>query len=510
MTNTGHTQETATETEVESYGLDTTWRYRGTALMVADFMLVVAGFLLAFCGRIYLQPVFERHLAPHRAVQTITWEQVDSYLKGAVLLAVVWVALIWRAGGYESGLRGIASPIIRMRLVLVAGVKAFAILMVLSYMYRGTLHSRPVYLMTAVLSLGSLTLVRLLFLALDRDLGAQKLALQHVLLVGLDSQTEDFARRLDETGSTVRIAGFLTADGGAQPDSFAGYPVLGRLDQIQDIYERRPFDKLVLSHSVISSAGDEMGATRMIRTVNFCEANGISLYTLPNVLNMAITQNEVGSLSGVPLIRLKDAALHPGYAVAKRLMDIVVSMAGIVAGVVIWLPVALLIKFTSRGPVLFTQIRIGLHGRPFTIYKFRTMVPDAEERLKDLVDIDSLKVPGFKIKDDPRVTTVGGFLRRTSLDEIPQLLNVLKGEMSLVGPRPELAALVARYTPEQRRRLKAKPGITGYQQVRARGIPLAEGIEYDLVYLKHQSFLLDLYVLVKTVAVVVRGSGVTH
>ena len=193
-------------------------------------------------------------------------------------------------------------------------------------------------------------------------------------------------------------------------------------------------------------------------------------------------------------------------------MDVTLSAVGIIIGMPVWLVIALLIKLTSKGPVFFVQTRIGLHGRPFRIYKFRTMVPDAEAQLKNILDVDHLAVPGFKIKGDPRVTPFGRFLRRTSLDEIPQLINVFRGEMSLVGPRPEMPDLVGRYAPDQRRRLKAKPGITGYQQVMARGIPLAaaKGVKYDLIYLKNQSFLLDLYILFKTVIVVLRGSGITH
>ena len=145
------------------------------------------------------------------------------------------------------------------------------------------------------------------------------------------------------------------------------------------------------------------------------------------------------------------------------------------------------------------------------MYKFRSMVCDAERKLAELVDIESLAEPVFKLRNDPRVTRVGGFLRRTGLDEIPQLINVLKGEMSIVGPRPEERALVEKYDPWQRRRLKAKPGITGYQQIVNRGHPdLSERIKYDLIYLKHQSLLLDLYIMAQTILVVVRGTGVTH
>jgi lipopolysaccharide/colanic/teichoic acid biosynthesis glycosyltransferase len=142
------------------------------------------------------------------------------------------------------------------------------------------------------------------------------------------------------------------------------------------------------------------------------------------------------------------------------------------------------------------------------MYKFRSMVEDAEERLGELVDFDKIEEPVFKLSEDPRVTPVGKFLRRTSLDETPQMINVLLGSMSLVGPRPEQVELVARYTPWQRRRLKAKPGITGYQQVMSRGdLSLARRIEYDLYYLKFQSLFLDLYILFKTLIVVLRGDG---
>jgi len=244
--------------------------------------------------------------------------------------------------------------------------------------------------------------------------------------------------------------------------------------------------------------------------VNFCEARGVALYALPDALSVAVSENEVGTFSGMPVIKLRDAALHRGYAIVKRVMDLMIAVFVLLAGSPVWLGIAVLVKLTSRGPILFAQTRVGLHGRPFRIYKFRSMVADAEARLKDLVDINKLSVPGFKLKGDPRVTPLGRFLRRTSLDEIPQTINVIKGEMSLVGPRPELPDLVARYNPWQRRRLKAKPGITGYQQVTARGIPLAAAIEHDLIYLKHQSLLLDLYIMLKTVEVILSGRGVTH
>jgi lipopolysaccharide/colanic/teichoic acid biosynthesis glycosyltransferase len=211
------------------------------------------------------------------------------------------------------------------------------------------------------------------------------------------------------------------------------------------------------------------------------------------------------------MILMRDAAVRPAYAVVKRCMDVVVASLVLAAGMPLWLTLCLLVKLHDKGPVFFVQERAGLHGRPFRMYKFRSMVKDAERQLKDLVDLDALDEPVFKIRNDPRVTPVGRILRRTSLDEIPQLINVLKGEMSLVGPRPEEMSVVDLYTPWQRRRLKAVPGITGHQQIHNRGEPsLARRIQFDLIYVKHQSFLLDLYILVKTVKVVLFGKGTTH
>ena len=290
--------------------------------------------------------------------------------------------------------------------------------------------------------------------------------------------------------------------------TFAGKPILGDLSQMHEIYGRAPFDVLVLP-ATSELARDDGEA--ILRVLNFCEEKAISLYSLPDSYNVAVAQREVGSFSGMPILQLQDASLHRGYALIKRAMDIAGALIGIVLGMPLWLLIAVLIRCTSKGPVFFTQMRAGLHGRPFRIFKFRTMVADAEARLGALVNVDKLKEPVFKIKNDPRVTPVGRLLRRTSLDEVPQLINVLKGEMSLIGPRPEECGIVARYNHWQRRRLKAKPGITGLQQITNRGsASLSERIKYDLIYLKHQSLLLDLYVLGMTVVVVFRGSGVTH
>ncbi len=193
---------------------------------------------------------------------------------------------------------------------------------------------------------------------------------------------------------------------------------------------------------------------------------------------------------------------------AKRLLDLVVGALTLALAAVPMLLIAAAIRLDSRGPALFRQTRVGQDGKPFRILKFRTMIDGAEALLPQLVDLDALGQPAFKLRDDPRVTRVGRVLRRWSLDELPQLFNVLAGEMSLVGPRPEEAGLVARYTDDQRRRLAVKPGMTGPMQINGRGdLPFEERLALELAYIDAYSLRRDLAILLRTLPAVVRGTG---
>ena len=189
-------------------------------------------------------------------------------------------------------------------------------------------------------------------------------------------------------------------------------------------------------------------------------------------------------------------------------MDLALGAVFLIVAALPMVLAALAIKLDSPGTVFFRQTRIGQDGRPFRILKFRTMVARAEELLPQLVDVAGLEQPAFKIKDDPRVTRVGRFLRRYSLDELPQLVNVLTGEMSLVGPRPEEAALVERYTDDQRRRLAVKPGLTGPMQVNGRGdLPFEARLALELDYIERYSLRRDVAILLRTIPAVIRGNG---
>jgi lipopolysaccharide/colanic/teichoic acid biosynthesis glycosyltransferase len=190
-------------------------------------------------------------------------------------------------------------------------------------------------------------------------------------------------------------------------------------------------------------------------------------------------------------------------------MDVVISIIVIVAFAPVFIIIGMMIMLTSRGPVIFRQARVGLRGRPFYLYKFRTMVENAEEIRKELKDQNEVDGPVFKIKNDPRVTSIGKFLRRSGLDELPQLFNVLKGEMSLIGPRPPLQSETLQYKRWQLRRLSVKPGLSCFWQIKPErnSIRFDKWMELDLAYIDNWSIRLDLMILLKTVRTVFKRSG---
>jgi len=204
-----------------------------------------------------------------------------------------------------------------------------------------------------------------------------------------------------------------------------------------------------------------------------------------------------------PEIRMSRSTL-----VLKRLIDVAAAATGLILLSPLLILTALAIRLDSRGSVVFAQIRAGLGGRPFRMCKFRTMVSKAESMLEDVVALDALREPVFKLRDDPRVTRIGRIIRRTSLDELPQLVNVLKGDMSLVGPRPEQVELVERYTREERIRLAVKPGMTGPMQVFGRGqLTFEERLALERDYVENLSLARDLRILALTLPAVIAGDG---
>lgn len=473
------------------------WMQKGYMQMLLDVVTVSSIFLIVYYF-FFKWPGSVRDAGPA--------PDIIAYIESFLLLSLFWVFLIWREKGYEETITGSETLLHKMQIVVVSGMYALGLWIIISFMTKTITQAPLIYPVAGSMIVVVMYLTRLLFRNIELDMAEKGMVAHRILMAGLKRKSAEFAHLLTNRPTLCSVVGFVTFDSNEDPpDSFEGFPVLGHLKDIENIQEHFYFDKVLIPNSKEELEGD------FIEVLNYCESKNISLYTLPNHFQVAVDQKEVISFLGMPMILMRDATARNIYPVVKRFMDIMMASAGLVLGLPVWLAIALAIKLYDGGPVFFVQTRAGLHGRPFRMYKFRSMIVKAEEKLSDLVNLNDLEEPVFKIKKDPRITPLGRFLRKTGLDEIPQLLNVLKGEMSLVGPRPEEKVVVERYNPWQRRRLKAVPGLTGYQQIHNRGEPsLANRVEYDLIYLKHQSLLLDLYILVKTIKVVCLGNGITH
>ena len=322
-----------------------------------------------------------------------------------------------------------------------------------------------------------------------------------VLIVGVN---EDSMRIADAVTANrdygFRIIGFVNGFGQdyAQADS---YKVLGSFDDLPGILDRHIVDEIVFSLPVDEIARSESAIRK-------CEELGLKIHIRADFVHSIFTRAYLGDVSGIPILTLASTPHFAADIVLKRMVDVVVSLAALILTAPLMGVIAALVKLDSQGPVLFRQVRIGLNGRRFVFLKFRSMVHDAERQRRALEGLNEMKGPVFKIRNDPRVTRVGTVLRRTSLDELPQLWNVLKGDMSLVGPRPPLPSEVKQYARWQRRRLSMKPGVTCLWQIKGRNnIDFDEWMKLDMHYIDNWSLGLDFKILAKTIPAVLFSRG---
>jgi exopolysaccharide biosynthesis polyprenyl glycosylphosphotransferase len=296
------------------------------------------------------------------------------------------------------------------------------------------------------------------------------------------------------------IVGFLH-DMSEPPGDFGRFRMLGTLEDLALVIRSMQVDEVIIA---LPSELHE----QTIRSVRLCERLGASFKLVPELYELSLSRIDMEAIEGIPLLGIKQKPLNTIQRAIMRATDIVGSILVLVLGSPLWLCFALLIKLTSPGEVIFKQTRIGQGGRPFTCYKFRSMYKNAEQVLATLLAHNEADGPLFKMRDDPRITPIGKFLRRTSLDEIPQLFNVLKGDMSLVGPRPPLAREVAQYEEWQKGRLAMKPGMTGLWQVRGRSnLSFDEGVLMDLYYIENWSLRLYFHILSRTIPAVLFSRG---
>lgn len=354
----------------------------------------------------------------------------------------------------------------------------------------------------------SSALVVVVRLGMRRVLGMIRLHgrnLRHILILGTNTRAIEFARRIESKPELgYRVVGFVDDQWqGNQEFRGAGYGVCCNFATLADFLRRNVVDE-VASFLPLRSFYEHASQVAAL-----CETHGIIMRLDSDLFNLKIARSRAEDFDGDPQIAAYGIALESVPALMKRALDVVVSSVSLVLLSPMFVVVALVIRLTSKGPVFFEQERVGLNKRRFSICKFRTMVPDAEKLLVELEHLNEATGPVFKIKNDPRLTPVGRFLRQTSLDEFPQLWNVLKGDMSLVGPRPLPVRDYEGFSEDwQRRRFSVRPGITCLWQVNGRSsIPFEKWMELDMQYLDEWSFWLDLKIMARTIPAVLKRSG---
>lgn len=410
----------------------------------------------------------------------------DTYLEALPFLVFIWVASWWAAGLYSiSSQTGPFAGITRR----IRGAFYLAVsIMAVSYLVKMD-YSRVMLLMFILVSVPMNIIFRAVLGKLAFLVAPFKTA-PSTLIIGSGEFAERVIRSLGRLPEPRhRIRGVLTeTDAGLH--SISGVKVIGTANDLPRLAESLSIDEVFF-------ASGSMSRSEMLRLVNAVDKDDIVYMLVTDLFEIATGIADLNSLSRIPVVELGSGGRSGFYAFVKRASDLFLSAALIVAlsplMAVIWLVLAV----TGKGSPIFRQRRVGRHGHPFILYKFRTMKPEADE-----YEVAPME------RDDPRITTMGRFLRRTSLDELPQLFNVIRGSMSMVGPRPEMDFIVKDYNAWQRRRLDVKPGITGLWQIMGRkDLPLHENLEYDFYYMRNQSLMLDLAILARTLVTVFKGRG---
>ncbi|MFY9527629.1 MAG: sugar transferase [Candidatus Acidiferrales bacterium] len=357
------------------------------------------------------------------------------------------------------------------------------------------------WLVSTGITVGSRLMLRVILMS-ARKRGRN---LRDMIIVGTNCRALEFARGLvsrPELG--YRITGFVDQDWhGTEAFRGSGYAVASDLTSFPHFLRNNVVDEVVMALP-FRSMHDQAS-----RIAALCEEQGITVRVLTNIFDLKLAHSSAEELEDDPLITHSTGWVEGWPIFAKRVLDFTISSILITLISPLLLVVAVLIKLTSPGPVLFVQKRLGLNKRRFNVYKFRTMVLDAERQMSQIEHLNEVSGPVFKIKNDPRITTIGRFLRKTSIDELPQLFNVLIGDMSLVGPRPLPVRDYEGFNEDwQRRRFSVRPGITCLWQVRGRSsIPFEKWMELDLQYIDKWSLWLDFQILIRTIPAVLKGSG---
>ncbi len=425
----------------------------------------------------------------------------SSYLWIIPFLAISWGLFLYVLGMYSSfRLKSILEV---LSILLRAGGMVFLLFGCITYIFKIGYVSRGLIGYTFAVTIALLAFEKMALVLFFRHLRKKGFNFRNLLIVGTGRRARAFITQINHRREFgLKVVCVIDPDKSRVGQMVCGHPVVGTLDDIPDILINTAIDNVIfiVPRSVLND---------IEKQILCCETLGVTAHVAVDLFPMQFTQGRPETLLGMPIMTFESVSDKHQQLIIKRLLDIVLSGIGLLILSPVFLITTLLVKFTSEGPVYFVQERCSLNGRRFKLYKFRTMVQDAEAKIEELMAFNQMEGPAFKMDNDPRITTVGKFLRKLSIDELPQLWNVFLGDMSLVGPRPPLPKEVQQYDFWQRRRLSMRPGITCLWQVGGRNKikDFDEWARLDLKYIDEWSLALDFKILFKTIPVVLIGSG---
>lgn len=388
-------------------------------------------------------------------------------------------------------------------IILKAATLAFILTSSVVFIFKFYVLSRIFIAGGFILSVLLLSLARTAVMLYFRRMRGRGYNTRNILIVGTGRRAQHFMDVIrDQISWGYRVIGLIDLDEEKKGQVIHGAPVLGTFGDIHDILNNNVVDSVVF---VVPRSW----LNKLEELLFICESRGLRVHIAVDYFSPRFSRTTFEDLKGLPFLTFDSTPNKLFHLLFKRLFDVVAAGVALVVLSPFLLVIAAAVKLTSKGPVLFRQHRVGLFGRKFTLYKFRTMVENAELKLQDLLDNNEMDGPVFKMQNDPRVTALGRFLRKSSLDELPQLWNILKGDMSIVGPRPPIPTEVQEYDTWQRRRLSMRPGLTCLWQVSGRNriSDFDRWVKLDLEYIDSWSLLLDFKIIARTIPVSLLGIG---
>lgn len=419
-----------------------------------------------------------------------------------IFILPLWAGLLRYYGAYgPMRTKSLAQTLLP---VLKGSSAAVIVLMTLLFIFKLEYVSRALLIVFFFVNSSLLLAFKAFILLLTRYLRKKGYNFRTMIIVGTGRRALEFAKLIEDRKQWgVHVLGFVGV-GKNEEAGPAPHPerVLGQVEDLKRLITTVQVDEVifVVTRKLLDSIEEPVLA---------CEQVGIKASIVTDLYPHKIASMEMGELAGRPVMTFNPVAAHEQGVIRKRALDIFFSALVLLLVSPVFIFASLGVKLTSPGPVFFRQERCGMNGRRFNVLKFRTMVEDAEKTLDAMKHLNEMSGPVFKSRNDPRVTPFGRFLRKYSIDELPQFVNVLKGDMSIVGPRPPLPSEIDQYDLAQRRRLSVKPGITCLWQVNGRNkIGFTDWVRLDLEYIDKWSFWLDLKIILKTVPAVLRGTGI--